>query len=128
MKKVLLFGLLIILTNAAISQAPSKEKCSIVREGTFKYLGDHDTTVHFVISNESHVEYFQSGAYTVKSKVTWIDSCTYTMLMLSNTVPDVPFKPGQTMTVIIDKIEDGVFYFTSKIQDYQWQGRFIKVK
>ena len=128
MKKIFSIGLLLIFVNVVKAQSAKKDSCSILKNGTFKYLDVEDTTAYFVISPGSHVEYLRKGAYTIESKVTWLSACSYKMLMLSNTLPDFPFKPGQTMTVNIDKIEDGIIYYTSKVQGQQWRGRLVKVK
>jgi len=128
MKKILSVGLMLVLVNLVVAQSAIKDSCSILRNGTFKYLDAEDTTAYFVISPGSHVEYLRNSAYTIKSKVTWLNDCSYKMLMLSNTLPEFPFKPGQTMTVIIDKVENGIIYYTSKVQGEKWQGRLVKVK
>lgn len=128
MRKLFFFSLLLVLTKIAIAQSSTDDRCSILKNGTFKYLDTEDTTAYFVISATNHTEHLMNGAYTITSKVTWIDSCSYQMLMLSNTFPDFPFKPGETMTVSIDKIEEGIIYYTSKVQGQQWRGRLIKIK
>lgn len=109
-------------------QSTNSKGCSMLKEGTFKYLDIEDTTAYFVISAANHTEFFSNGAYTIKSKITWIDSCSYKMTMQSNTLPHFPFKPGQTMTVIIDKIEDGLIYYIARVEDKQWKGRLVKLK
>lgn len=128
MKILFSIGLMLILVNIVKAQSAKDDSCSILKNGTFKYLDAEDTTAYFVVSPGSHVEYLRNGAYTIRSKVTWINNCSYKMLMLSNTLPDFPFKPGQTMTVSIDKIENDIVYYTSKVQDQQWRGRLVKVK
>ena len=129
MKQISIFLLFTILSSCAFAQSDnSKLICSDLKKGTFKYLDIEDTTAYFELDKESHIEYHSNGKYYIKSKIKWINDCQYEMKMLSNTIPDFPFKPGAVMIVTIDKIESEIIYYTSEVKGESWKGRLVKLK
>ena len=50
------------------------------------------------------------------------------MTMLSNTIPDFPFKVGDVMTVTINKVENDIIYYTSEVKGKKWIGRLLHLK
>src|SRR6266498_5097218 len=95
----------------------SKSDCSIMKNGTFKYLEAPDPTAYFVITDSSHTEYFADDKYYIKSQMDWITDCKYKLTMLSITLPDFPFKPGDIMIVTINKIKKGIIYYTADVNN-----------
>jgi len=106
----------------------SNANCSILKQGSFKYLDIKDTTAYFDIDKENHTEYHRNGKYYIKSKIKWLTDCQYEMKMISNTIPDFPFKPGDVMIVTVDKIEGDIIYYTSEVHGDKWEGRLLKLK
>jgi hypothetical protein len=128
MKYLIPFALAMILSSFLYGQeTDNKDSCSILKQGKFKYLDIEDTTAYFVIDKEDHTEYHNGGKYFIKSRLKWINDCQYEMTMLKNTIPDFPFKPGDVMTVTINKVEGDIIYYTSEVKEYKWDGRLLKV-
>src|ERR1700754_2918267 len=115
MKQLIVFLSLLLFGYFASAQSDQSPDCSILKRGTFKYVGLEDTTAYFTINKQNHVEYHEGGKYQIKSKLKWITPCQYKMEMLSNTIPDFPFKPGDVMVVTINKIEGNIIYYTSEV-------------
>ena len=128
MKRLLIFFVFIIVSHLSFGQDDKKPDCSSLKQGTFKYFDIEDTTAYFEINKSSHIEYHQNGKYTITSKLKWLSGCQYSMIMISNTIPDFPFKPGNVMVVTIKKIDDNVIYYTSEVNNQTWDGRLLKVK
>ncbi|MDF2189138.1 hypothetical protein [Paraflavitalea sp. CAU 1676] len=129
MKRIFLFFILQLVVFYAIAQGDrEKVNCSIVKTGTFRYLDIPDTTAFFRIKKENHTEYHRDGKYHIKSKVKWISDCQYEMKMLSNTIPDFPFKPGAVMLVTILRIEGDIIHYSAEIGGDKWYGRLLKLE
>ena len=129
MKQFFLFVILTTLNSFVFAQdSTGKESCSILKEGTFKYLDIEDTTAYFDLNKGYHTEYHRDGKYYIKSKIKWINHCQYEMKMISNTIPDFPFKPGSVMIVTINKIDGDIIYYTSEVNGDKWEGRLVKLK
>ena len=113
---------LFLITSAAFSQNP-KTDCSALKNGRFKYLDIEDTSAYVVINDTVHTEYHNDGKYYIKSRLTWINDCEYIMTMTAITIPNFPFHPGDKMQVQVTKIEDGIIYYNSIVNDKKWPGR-----
>ena len=109
------------VTNSNIS-------CSILHQGKFKYLDIPDTTAYVVINKENQTEYHNNGKYLIKSSLIWLDDCQYQMTMLSNTIPNFPFKAGDVMTVTINKVNGDIIYYTADVKGQKWDGRLLKIQ
>ena len=128
MKQFLLVLFIVPFHYLASAQADQSMDCSILKKGTFKYVGLEDTTAYFTIKKSNHVEYHEGGKYQIKSKLKWLNPCQYQMEMLSNTIPDFPFKPGDVMLVTINKIEGNTIYYTSEVNKQTWDGVLKKIE
>lgn len=129
MKQVFLFLALTFVTFFALAQDANKNLgCSIAKKGTFKYLDISDTTAYFKLKKENHTEYHRDGKYYIKSKVKWLNDCQYEMVMLANTIPDFPFKPGAVMIVTIMKIEGDIIHYSSEVEGDKWYGRLLRLE
>jgi len=128
MKYFLPFALTMVLSGFMYGQETgNKASCSIMKEGKFRYQNIDDTTAYVEIDKTDHTEYYNSGKYYIKSRLKWITDCQYEMTMLKNTIPDFPFKPGDVMTVTINKVEGDIIYYSSEVNGYKWEGRLLKV-
>jgi hypothetical protein len=125
MKKILL--LILSITTTLLLFAQTSPDCSIMKQGSFKYLDIPDTTAYFTINKEEHIEYHEGRKYLIKSELTWVNDCQYKMKMLSNTIPDFPFHAGDVMTVTITRVEDNIIYFTAEVKGSKWPGRVRKM-
>jgi hypothetical protein len=100
------------------------QDCSLMKKGKFVYVDN--PAAWFVIDGNKHTEYLENGKYYIESKLKWNSDCSYTMIMTKCTVPDFPYKPRDIMKVVVDKIEDGVIYFSSAIKGNKMQGAVKK--
>ena len=125
MKPIILLFITSLVVSAGYSQ---NTDCSDLKKGTFRYLDIEDTTAYFDLDKEDHIEYHNNGKYNIKSRVKWTSDCRYEMTMISNTIPDFPFKAGDVMVVTINRIENDIIYYTSAVGDMKWDGRLRKVK
>ncbi len=128
MKQFIALLFLLSFCYFASAQSDQSPDCSILKKGTFKYVGLEDTTAYFTIKKSNHVEYHEGGKYQIKSKLKWLNDCQYEMEMLSNTIPDFPFKPGDRMVVTITKIEGNIIYYTSEVNKQSWPGVIKKIE
>jgi hypothetical protein len=129
MKQVSLFIISVLATLLVFAQDQAgKPDCSILKQGTFKYLDIEDTTAYFNIDKGNHTEYHNNGKYHIKSKLKWLNDCQYEMKMIANTIPGFPYKPGDVMTVTVTRIEEDIIYYTSEVNGGKWDGRLVKLK
>jgi hypothetical protein len=126
MKKLLFLFVLSSVTSFVYAQAG--KDCSIMKEGSFRYLDTDDTTSYFIIKGKDHSEYHNSEKYSIKSEIKWTSDCQYKMVMLSHTFPDFAFGPGDEMTVTITDIKGDIIYYTSEVRGHKWNGRLRKIK
>ena len=106
----------------------TEKDCSLMRDGTFKYLEAMDTSAFFVITDSSHTEYYGQGKYFIKSQMIWVRPCQYILRMKENTIPGFPFKPEDVMMVTINKIEGDIIYYTSEVKGWKWESKVRKLK
>ena len=128
MKRLFFFPFFIFAGYFSYGQETPKPDCFALKQGTFRYLDIEDTTAYFEIDKSNHTEYHEGGRYIIKSKLQWISDCQYSMTMLSNTIPDFPFKPGDVMLVTIKKIDDNIIYYTSEVNKQSWDGRALRIR
>ena len=126
MKYIYIFLVAAMATQPLLSQENSP--CSDLKKGTFRYLDIEDTTAYFVLDKEEHIEYHNGGKYTIQSRVKWLKDCQYEMLMVANTIPGFPFKPGSIMVVTINRVENDIVYYTSEVNGIKWEGRLRKTR
>jgi len=123
MKKLLFLLMLSSVTALCFSQ-----DCSIMKEGSFRYLDTEDSTSYFIIKGKDHSEFHNSGKYQIKSELKWINECQYKMVMLSHTFPEFAFSPGDEMTVTITEIKGDIIYYACEVRGHKWNGRLKKMK
>ena len=127
MQIMILSVLLILLNGISNAQNSLKSDCSIMKSGKFKYLEAQDTSAFFEITDTSHTEYYNNGKYYIKSEMSWISDCQYSMKMLENTIPEFPFKPGDVMLVTIKRVDNDIIFFTSEVNGMKWDGKVRKL-
>lgn len=125
--KILIFGFLVLSFVSFIIPSHHIESCKDLHKGTFIY-GDSEDEIKVVIKGKKHIEYHDNGKYFIKSKLDWIDDCSFNMTMKKVTIPNFPFGKGDVMNVQVDKIENNQIYYTANVKDISWDGILIKVK
>ncbi len=105
----------------------TKEDCEILKSGTFVTYGDADSTL-IIMTKNSQILKFKSGAYT-KSKVKWIDDCTYELIRIESTDPfEKQIPPGDVrMVKIIHVSQDGTIFYEIIVNNKSYSGRLMKV-
>ncbi|WP_297332557.1 hypothetical protein [Flavobacterium sp.] len=106
MKKLYLFTFLII---AAVSY--SQADCSKFRNGTFKFTDPESKKVCIIDRDgDTQTERVENSDEVYEFRVTWTDSCTYTISPTSSTIQKKPevLKLG-TMTVNITPVTDTTY-------------------
>lgn len=112
----------LLLTAPAFSQPD----CSGFKKGKFQYVDMPGTW--FVIDGAKHTEYIDNGKYYIQSALKWNSDCSYTTVLKKSTVPDFPYKPGDTMTVVFTKTEEGIIHFAAVLKGEKSEGRVRKVE
>ena len=115
-KRIFFIALLISYSLTCFAQDNNKSDCAILKHGTFKYLDIDDTTAYVVIN-------YYNKKYYIKSDIVWVSACEYNMTMTDITIPDFPYAPGDVMNVVINKIDEGLIYYTSTVKGKTWKGR-----
>ncbi len=118
------FFLILFILNVSIAFSQiNKTDCRILKNGKFKYLDVEDTSGYIIIKDTFHIEYHNNNKFYIKSKLTWLTDCSYLMTMTEITIPDFPFHPGDKMEVDVTKIENGIVYYNSIINNSVYPGR-----
>ena len=129
MKKVLLPFFVLLFSYSAFAQSGNTPSdCAILHKGVFNYATDKNNNVKVVIDSTQHTEYHNNGAYFIKSTLKWTSFCSYEMTMNEVTIPNFPFKPGDVMTVKVNKISGKKIYYTSLVNGNTWNGILTKVE
>jgi len=128
MNKIILIYLALFLGTISCQEINERPSCSIVKTGTFKYLDAQDTTAYITIDSSKHIEHISNGKYILASKIVWLSDCKYRVYLFSNTVPDLDYMRGDSLTVTINKTDGNLIYYTSEINGQRWQARMLKIK
>ncbi|MDQ3073817.1 MAG: hypothetical protein M3Q97_11210 [Bacteroidota bacterium] len=107
------------------AEAPA---CEIMKNGTFDYVGIPHSEAYIVIEGDQHAEYYQDGKYYVKSRLEWIDECTFQTTVERITVPEFSFGLGDHMTIKITKVKKGIIEFEGKTDKEEFSGKLKKVE
>lgn len=112
MKFLYTYILSALLINSIIScsKTTSEVDCSDLKNCKMKFLGDLKSKI--IISDSTNVEYMEieEKIYFVKSKLNWIDTCSYKLTLIDFDVPDFKYNIGDTLIVqITDKKKDVIY-------------------
>lgn len=119
------FFIFIILAGFTVP-AIGQIDCSVLKKGKFQHIDVPNSW--FVIEGNKHTEYLENGKYYIQSSLKWNSDCSYTTVLKKSTLPDFPYKPGDTMTVTFTKSEDGVIYFAAELKGEKMEGRIKKAE
>ena len=123
----LIFCLLLLAVYSFTANTEEKNPCMIMHEGKFKYKSGTGTAI-VTIKGDEHMEYHNKGKYYIKSKIKWVSDCEYETTLIEATLPDFPFKPGESLFVTLTKVKGKKIYYTSNINGTKFNGMFTKVK
>lgn len=121
-------SLLLLLCSATLFAQKGKTDCASLKHGTFKYVNAPDTSAYVVINGNEHAEYYNNGQYHIKSRLEWKNNCEWVMTMIESTVPNFPYKPGDRMTVSVQRIEKDMIYFRATVKKDSWDGQLRRVE
>ncbi|WP_313806054.1 hypothetical protein [Flavobacterium sp.] len=118
MKTIFSLLLLVAFSFSSYSQI-EKEKvdCRVLKDCKLRYIDIDDPNAYILIKGNKITEYLDGGRYYIKSELTWLNDCEYTAKILEINIPEFPFEPGTLMNVKINKIENGMVYYTSYISE-----------
>ena len=102
--------------------------CKKLKSIKLRYVENIDKTAYILIKNNKHIEFFEGQKYFIKSDLKWINDCEYIATMTEITVPDFPFKVGESMNVKFEKIAEGFIYGTATVQGNNYPLKFEIVK
>mgnify|MGYP001307082445 CR=1 FL=1 len=119
---LVLFSSLIVLISFS-----SCNNCGVLKNNTFTYRYSNKDVI--VIFNENrHIEYHNNQEFYIKSDIEWINNCEYYLTINEYTLPNFPFKIGDKMHVVINKVRGKKIYYTSSLGGSSWEGRLTKIK
>ncbi|TCC94168.1 hypothetical protein EZ428_05155 [Pedobacter frigiditerrae] len=128
MKIYKILMLLTAISFAAIysscSQKQEKLDCKNLRNVKLKYLDADDTTAYIVISGNRHMEYYNAGKNFIKSEVKQVNDCEINVFFLESNIKDLPFKKGDVLNIVFDKVENGVLHCQTKMGNRIMPQRF----
>lgn len=84
--------------------------CQILRHAVLENEELHN---QIIINGSKFMEFTPDGKYYIKAKLKWISECEYESIITKCTIPNFPFGKGDSMSVKINKIEDGIVYMTA---------------
>jgi hypothetical protein len=118
--------LILAIVMGMAAPAFSQPDCSGFKKGKFQYVDMPGSW--FIIQGNKHTEYLENGKYYIQSSLKWNSDCSYTTVLKKSTVPDFPYKPGDTMTVTFTRTEEDIIYFASELKGEKSEGRVKKVE
>lgn len=127
MKNPLTYFILICIFFGTI-QTTNAQKCGIIKNNWFE-ISSNKEDVLAKFTDSEYTEYHGSKEIYIKAKIDWISSCEYNLILTENTIPNLPFKAGDKLHVIVNNVRGRrkVFY-TATIGDRKWEGKMIRVK
>lgn len=92
---------------------------------TYKYKGG-EVLVYF--NGEEHIEYYNNKEYYIKSDIVWVnkDECIITLKEI--TLPDFPFRPGNSLKMKITDVKGDYVYYESTLGGRTWEGKMKQVE
>lgn len=121
-----LIGILFVFTPFLMGLSSQESSCRDMRKGTFTY-GEGDHLVRVVFNGKKHTEYHLDGEFVIKSKLEWINECTYKTTLKKSTVPGFDLPRGTEMIVSITKIEGDQYYYTTLLNGRKSTGVFTRI-
>ncbi|MBS1666545.1 MAG: hypothetical protein JST58_04135 [Bacteroidetes bacterium] len=111
------------LSSFAYGQRSQGMDCSVLKKYKLQYLSIQDTSAYIRLSNDSLEEFHNNGKYSIMAKLDWTNDCEYDMILSSVNIPNFPYRPGDVMHVMVEKIENDIVYYISTINGNSWEGR-----
>jgi hypothetical protein len=127
-----LFGLVLLsliwigTSSLALSPNIKSSRCIKMHEGTFSY-GPKYSPVIVRIKGDRHTELHNRGKQHLKSKLVWIDSCTFQATLESVTVKNSTAKVGDVLTVRIRQIFMKKYYVEITLNGESWKSTLLRV-
>ena len=89
-------------TEEFIFLSPDKvTNCESMKQGKFESIAYSSSDYFMVIKDGFQTEFVADGKYYVKSKIEFINKCTYKSTVLEVTIPDYNVKKGEFATTDI---------------------------
>lgn len=109
-------------------QVKSQNCTDILKNNTFRYTsGRQNVKIEF--TEDEYIEHHNDKDKYVKAAVKWVDDCKYVLVVKEVTLPNVPYKPGEKLEVIVKEIKkEKIVYFKAVFKDKEWDGTMIRVK
>tara|TARA_R110002049_G_scaffold4842_10_gene34240 strand:- start:3794 stop:4273 length:480 start_codon:yes stop_codon:yes gene_type:complete len=87
---------------------------------TYKYKGE-EVLVSF--KENEHVEYYSNKEHYIKSTVIWLNKNECLITLTESTLPNFPFKPGNSLKMKITEIKGKYVYYESTLGGRTWEGK-----
>ena len=98
----ILFGKYMSAQTHILLSPDKKTNCKLIKHGTFKSQDYSTKDYYMVVLNDTITEFVQDGKYYLKSKIEYINSCSYRSNIFEVTIPDYKIKEGEfALTEII---------------------------
>ena len=101
--------------------------CVVLKNNTFIYKNSKKNVL-VVFKENKHVEYHNNKEYYIKSDIEWVNDCEYYLIIRESTLPNLPFKVGTKVHIVVNKVRDEKVYYTATLDERSWEGRMTKVK
>ncbi|WP_439127719.1 hypothetical protein [Polaribacter sp.] len=124
-------NLMTLGTTSANIDLPSSEQVydqtPMIYNQSFTYNYKRGKVLVYFNSDE-HIEYFNNKEYYIKSDIVWInkDECIITLKEI--TLPDFPFRPGNSLKMKITEIKGDYVYYESTLGGRTWEGKMKQVE
>ena len=106
---------------------PTTDYVSILN-GKFLYKGTDENTVHLIITQFSHTEYYNAGQYKVVSNLKWLSNDEFGLEVTEVTLPESDITVGTQMKIKITKLLDDKIFYTCTLNNTSWKGCIEKVR
>ena len=124
------FFIFLFFTLASFAHAQRSQgmDCSVLKKYKLQYLSIKDTSAYILLSNDSLEEFHNNGKYSIKAKLDWTNDCEYDMVLSYVNIPNFPYRAGDVMHVMVERIEQDIVYYISTINGNSWEGRLRVLK
>lgn len=103
------------------------EQVPMIYNQTFSYKSKGGEVLVYFNGNE-HIEYHNNKEYYIKSSIVWTskDECIITLEEI--TLPDFPFRTGNSLKMKITDVRGDVVYYESTLGGRTWRGKMKQVE
>lgn len=98
-----------------------------MKNGKFRDTADIDQSAYVEINGNLFFDYSNNGREFIKSKIVWLNDCSYELTLLESNIPDLGLEKGTKLRVNILSVNGNEIRYQYQSGEYVEPRTLIKI-